>query len=424
MAAPQIFLPLRTPRFRLLTAGQFISGVGDWLDYVAVLSLVAYQWDKGSSGLAAVAICTALPWIALSPLAGVWADRLPRRAVLVVCDLARAVIVLGYVLCHSLLPLLVLLTLKTSFSVLFSPAQAAAVQQTVPRDDLLGANALATLTTQSTKILGPALGGVLFAGVGSTGVFIADAASFLLSAAFLSQLRFPQREARPSRDEDDGKRSVWSEAVAGLAFITGRHVLLIAVLVMASTVFLVFAFDTLTPLALRELHLSPEMLGYMIGAVGMGSAVGAAAIGQWGKGISPLRLMCLAQTCAGILVASTGLVITSETYGLAAKAILSVAMFGIGVSASGLFVGYPTILQSQTPPELMGRVAALSGVIPTALQLIAPAVGAGMAAAFGTGPVFTVSGIFLTTIGIAVMFLPASRLDASADTSSREVETT
>jgi MFS family permease len=410
MAAPKMFEALRTSQFRRIFAGQTVSGLGDWLDFVAVLSLVAYTWHDGAAGLAAVAICSALPWLLVSPLSGVLADRLPTRAVLVGCDLARAAIVLCYLLAGNIVVLLALVALKVSFSTLFNPTQSAAVRRVVPKEDLLSANTLTTFSTQATKIIGPGLSGLLLATVGAHGAFLADSASFLCSAAILVGL--PIARPEPKSADGSGKKSVRAEMAAGLRFILGHKVLRTAVIGMAATVFLVFTFDTLTPLALSGMGFKSELLGEWLAMVGVGAVIGTFLVGQWGDKVKPLRLMGISQALAGLCVAAIGLAV-DYTHHPSVWAILPIPL-AVGFAASGLLVAYPVILQTSTPVELMGRVIAFAGILPTVLQLAAPAIGAALADAFHVGPVFTVAGLLIMVVGGAII---AQRTPTAAEPS-------
>ena len=150
--------PLRHRQFRLLFGGQVVSNFGDWFDFLALAVLIVYVWHKGPGSLAALAIVIAVPWIAVAPFSGVLADRWPKKRVMIGSDLARAAAVIGLVVAPNLPVLLVLVGLKTVFSTLFAPAEQATIRLTVPEEDLHAANSLTQLVTQSSKVLGPALG--------------------------------------------------------------------------------------------------------------------------------------------------------------------------------------------------------------------------------------------------------------------------
>lgn len=386
--------PLRHRPFRRVLIGHTLSGLGDWLDFFALVVLVTYGWRMGPGALAAVAIAAAAPWAVIGPAAGVLADRLPPRVTLVGSDLARAAIVFGLVFAQSLPVLLALVAAKVCFSTLFSPAQQIVVKRTVPEEDLLAANALSTFVNQSTKVIGPALGGLLVGAFGPRWAFGVDAVTFLLSAAVLSQLSLSKAGSAGGAAR---RRSFRSEFAEGISFISRSSVLLMAVGGMTATMFLVFAFDTLSPLALKELGADPSLLGLAMACVGGGAAIGTVLVGQWGQGIRPLGVMGASQAGAGAVVAGLGVALVSGTHLAPPVLMLSCAM--IGTAFAGLLVAYPYVLQRATPPDLMGRVSATAGALPTVMQLLAPPLGAALAIRYGVGWVLVSGGAGLAMVG-------------------------
>ena len=190
---------LRTQHaFRRLWAGALVSQCGDWLQFVALLQLFPTR-GRAVEALAGVFIVRALPWVVWAPVAGVVADRLPRGQVMIASDLLRAVTVLGYLLVDGPgdLPLVyALMFAQESLSAFFEPARAAVLPQIVEPRALLAANSLSGATWSATLALGSLLGGVISAALGPRAAFLADAASFVLSALLLASVRFPPPPAR------------------------------------------------------------------------------------------------------------------------------------------------------------------------------------------------------------------------------------
>ena len=399
--------PLRHRTFRLLFSGQLISNVGDWLDFLALVVLIAYTWHRGPGSLAALAVTIAIPWAIAGPLMGVLVDRWPKRPVLIGADLLRAGIVTGLIFAPSIWVLLPLVFLKTLVSTAFAPAQQATIRATVPEQDLLAANSLSQLATQITKVAGPALGGLIVAVWSPRVAFGIDAATFLLSAAVLSRL--PRLEVAASEAEERG--SFLTELRAGLAYVARNRTLGLAIGSMSATVFLVFTFDTLSPLALRALGFGPSLFGLAVAGIGFGAVAGALAIGSFGRRIDPFALLGGAKAVAGVLVALIGLGAVASL-SISAYAWLPVVL-GIGLASAGVLVAFPTILQLETPKHMMGRVYSTASAIPTTLQMVAPILGAAVASAVGVGWVLLVSGSALAALGMAVL-LVAPRIGARA----------
>jgi len=392
--------PLRQPNFRRLFAAQVASNLGDWIDFLALAVLIAYSWEHGPAALAALAIAIALPWIVVAPFSGVLADRWPKRTVMIGADLARAALVTGLIFAPNLGTLLVLVFLKTCFSTLFQPAEQATIRLTVPESQLHSANALSQLVLQSTKVLGPALGGLLVGLASPRVAFGVDAVTFVLSALILTGLRVaePRRLAGEEAEERGG--GFWFELREGIAYIASRRALLISMAGFAAAIFLLLAFDSLAALAFRELGVSRALFGIAIAAIGAGGVLGAAAVGRYAGGLNPFVLMGAGCAVVGGLVALMGVALVADLD--APAAIWTPVLLVIGVASAGVLVSSPTILQRETPPELMGRVSTSAVALPTVCQLLGPIVGAALAEWQSVGFVFAVCGAGLALVGVVV----------------------
>jgi MFS family permease len=404
-----ILTPLRHRPFRYLFAGQVVSDLGDWLDFLALVALIVYRWELGPSALAALAVAAVLPSIIIAPFAGVWVDRLSRKHVMIAADLGRAVVVLGLVWAPDLVTLLVLEFLKMSLSTIFGPARQATIRELVPDEDLLPANGLSQLSVQGTKVLGPLIGSAIVSLAGPRAAFAVDAVTFLISAAFLTQIpaRGTSAAEAASEDEDEDEEepptSFWHELREGLVFIVRNRALGLAVFSMAAALFMIFTFDGLGPLALRDLGVGEALLGLAMGSVGLGTALGAVAVSQWAARIHPFVVMGAGKVVAGLLVAVVGgaAMLNANAAGVAWIPI----WLAIGVGGAAIFVPYGYILQRETPPELMGRVFASANGLQTTFQLAAPVIGAAIAEITGIGFVLAVFGVGLAIVGVAVILL-------------------
>ena len=195
----------RNPAFRRLWTAHAISRGGDWLNHTAVLALIASLGGRaglmGAATLFAIDVALRfLPAALIGPFSGPAADRLPRRELMVAADLLRAGIVLALCLVDEPgeLPLLYGLVLaQMALGAVFESARAGALPSTVAREDLLGALALSAATWSVMLALGAFTGGMLLGWIGVRGVFLIDAATYLVSAFFLRGLRLPPVDEQP-----------------------------------------------------------------------------------------------------------------------------------------------------------------------------------------------------------------------------------
>jgi MFS family permease len=409
---PALLAPLRHRTFRLLFGGQLVSDLGDWLDFLALIALIVYRWNLGPSALAALSVAVALPFAVIAPLSGVWADRLPRKTVMVAADLGRALVVFGLVVAPNLATVLALVFVRGVFSTFFGPARQATIAAVVPHDDLLAANALSQLSFQLTKILGPVLGGLLLAAVGPRSAFLVNAVTFLVSAVFIVQLPTITPAAQTKEETEAQAPRFWREFREGLSSLIHRRALFLAVASNSAAMLIIFTFDSLGVLALRELGIE-ALFGLTVGSIGLGTAAGAIAIGQWGKRIHPFVTIGAGQIGGGFVVALLGVAVMLHARGTGAWVMVYLL---IGLAAAAVFVPYGYVVQVETPPEVLGRVFATAGGIQNALLLLAPPVGAVLAELWGIGVVLTAAGIALALLGLVVFFLrPAVATQAATE---------
>ncbi|MFQ5351077.1 MAG: MFS transporter, partial [Thermoanaerobaculia bacterium] len=179
--------------FRRLWIGEMASLLGDWLNTIALYTLIR-QLTGSPVALGLVFIVKTLPFALASPLAGLLADRFDRKRLMIAADLARAVVVLGFLVIdtEAELPLLYgLIALQMMISAVFVPARSAALPNITTPRELLTANALSAATWSVLLAVGAAVGGFATEGFGTATVFVLDSASYLVSAAFLAGVRVP-----------------------------------------------------------------------------------------------------------------------------------------------------------------------------------------------------------------------------------------
>ncbi len=407
MAVPIFLSPLRHRPFRLLFLGQVISNVGDWLNLLALSSLVLYRWNLDAGAWGGVLIALTLPSAVLGPLAGVWVDRWSHKPVMIAADLARAVVGVGLVFAPNLPVVLVLVAAASACATFFDPAKQAMIRATVPDDDLLTANGLSQLSSNSARLVGPALGGLLVVIAGPRGAFAVDALSFLASAAFLSRL--PGLASERPRGEPD-RRHFWGELRAGLRHLATSRLLAVTVASAVVSSFLIRATDTLGLNVLKALGVGEGLVGVSFTALGIGYVVGALVVGQWGDRLAPLLVMGGARAAVGVVYVALGVAVVAGLRGGVTTFLAAFPLsllLGLGFAATT--VGYGAVLMRETPPELMGRVTATTGTLQNAVPLAGPLLAIALADWWGLGPTYVLAGAALVVVGILPLLLPRTR---------------
>jgi MFS family permease len=333
---------LRNARFLRLWIGQGISFVGDAVSMVALVVLVV-EITGSASAVGGALVARLLPTIA-SPLAGVLADRVDRRVVLVAGDLARAVLVLGLVFARDLATIYVLVFLMGLARTVFNPTVRAAFPSAVGGGDLTRANALIAGTFSTSIMVGPALGGLLVASIGVDAAFLADAVTYLISAILLSTVPLPH----PRRESEEQAGFV-RDLRSGFGYLLGASVPL-AIVVGAFLTIL-----TINATVPAEVFLAKETFGtgdagygLLVSLWGGGMVLGSAMMAVLGARINLVLLYFLS-----IFVGASALVGT----GLAPVFVLALGALTVEGAATGIDnVATDTILQERVPDAFLGRV--------------------------------------------------------------------
>jgi predicted MFS family arabinose efflux permease len=214
----------RNRNFRQLWLGQVVSQLGDWLDTIALYTIVLRLTGSGRA-IGLVLVARFLPTFIIGPLSGVVADRFSRRAVMIVSDLLRAAVVLGFLFVRTrehLWLVYVLTVLQLTFSTFFEPAKSAVIPSIVTERELIPANAISSATWSAMLTLGAAIGGEITGWLGTDGAFILDSLTYLGSAALVASVRFPKRPAREKTRLTISRALGITDTIAGIRYVVQR----------------------------------------------------------------------------------------------------------------------------------------------------------------------------------------------------------
>lgn len=349
------FLQLR-PKYRSLWLAQVISLSGDWFNTIASV-IIVNRYTASGLAVGGMFIARALPPFLLGPVAGVVADRFDRRKVLIVSDLLRAGIVLGFLWVDrpERLWLLYLLTvLQFSVSSFFEPARAALVPALVEEDELLTANTLASITWSAMLTLGGAIGGLTASLLGVRVSLIIDAASFLVSAAFILNIT-GEFHTRAIHALESG----WKNFIDGMKYV--RNNLDVGLVTLVKALGQVGSFDIISALyASRVFQVGQEgatTLGLMFTAFGVGAVIGPLIANRIGdSSMTWLRRAIL----GGFLCMPIAWLIVGVAPSLPIV-LIGCVLRGIGGSINWTYSD--VLLQMTVPNQLLGRVFAFDFAI-------------------------------------------------------------
>ena len=349
------FLQLR-PKFRSLWLAQVISLTGDWFNTIAAV-IIVNRYSASGLAVGGLFIARALPPFLLGPVAGVVADRFDRRKVLILSDLLRAGIVLGFLWVdrpERLWLLYVLTVLQFSVSTFFEPARAALVPALVENDELLKANTLSSVTWSAMLTLGGAIGGLTASLFGVRVSLIVDASSFLVSAILVLNITGQFRSNAVQALE-----SGWKNFVDGLHYV--RKNLDVGLVTLVKALGQVGSFDIIAALyaarVFREGQEGATTLGLMFTSFGVGAVIGPLIANRFGNSSAVwLRRAIL----GGFVCMPLAWLIVGVAPSLPI-ALLGCILRGMGGSVNWTYSD--VLLQMSVPNHLLGRVFAFDFAI-------------------------------------------------------------
>src|SRR6476619_1383007 len=214
----------RNRSFRQLWLGQVVSQMGDWFDTLALYTLILQLTGSGRDvGLLLVA--RFVPSFFFGPISGVIADRFSRQRIMIVSDILRAFVVLGFLFVRrpdQLWINYVLTVFQLGLSTFFEPAKTAAIPSIVEDRELVAANAISSVTWSAMLTIGAAIGGVITGWFGTNAAFILDSLSYVLSAIFIASIRFPKRPPRERTKLSWGKALGITQTIEGARYVKHR----------------------------------------------------------------------------------------------------------------------------------------------------------------------------------------------------------
>ena len=394
------FLPvLKNPNFLALWAGQVFCQLADKVYLVLMIALINSQFqasDQSISGwVSALMMAFTIPAILFGSVAGVFVDRWSKKVVLVASNIWRGILVLLIPallwLTHDwqpvgVLPVGFLIILGVTFLVstltqFFAPAEQSAIPLIVQEQDLLSANSLYTTTMMASVIVGFAVGEPVLAladglwtklgGSGGLGKEILVGGSYAIAGLILFLLRTNEKPHPPETEFPH----VFSDLGDGFRYLQENHRIRNALLQL---IILFSVFAALTVLAVRMAEIIPNLkasqFGFLLASAGVGVAIGATILGQFGQRFSYKQLSFWG--CLGVAGSLIGL-------SLFTTQLLPVLLFIALVGVFGALVGIPmqTAIQTETPAAMRGKVFGLqNNVINIALSL--PLALAGVAETF------------------------------------------
>jgi MFS family permease len=346
------FNSLEVPNYRRYFAGQLISLSGTWMQTVAAIWLILSLTDSGI----AVGLTTALqflPMLVLGAWGGLLADRIPKRRLLITTQALMAIPAIGLFAVTATgvaAPWMVYLAVFAMGSVnaIDNPTRQSFVFEMVGADRVVNAVSLNSVIVQSARIVGPALAGLLIAGVGVAPCFALNALTFIAMIVALWGMDPRRLHAAPVAPREPGAIR------AALRYVGRTPELAVPLALMALVGTLGFNFQVVLPmLAKFSFHGGAGAYAVLVSAMGVGSIAGALVNGHHGR--TGPRLIA-----GGALAFGVSALLSAAMPSLA----LEIPMLALlGAAAVTFAATINSSLQLAVAPEMRGRVMALYSVV-------------------------------------------------------------
>ena len=354
---PESLRSLRSRNYRLFLTGQLVSLVGTWMQSVA-LSWLVYRLTGQATLLGIVVLATQGPIVLFGSLGGVLADRVDPRRLLVFTQALQLVQALllayltltGRIQVWHILALAVGLGLANAFDL---PARQVLVAQTVDRDHLPNAIALNSSIFHGTRVLGPAIAGIMVAAVGEGWCFLANGVSFLAAIAGLMMMRLPAWVPRHDHPP------VFAHLLEGVRFVRGDRRVRLLLILLGVVCLMGMPYTVLMPIfADGILHGGPRAMGLLMAASGSGAVLGAVILAGRSR-IKGLEQIAYLGACSvGLMLACFAF---SRVFWLSL-----LLMVPVGTCMVAHMTANNTLVQMLIPNEMRGRVMAFHAMVFTA----------------------------------------------------------
>jgi len=391
------FTSLKYHDFRYLITSTFFTSAGNWIQQVT-LGWLAYEYTGSAFLTGAVTGIRALPFLFMGPIAGVITDRVNRKTLLIVVHLLLSVLGLSFAL------LIASGHLQTWHIFVFSmlsgagwasgnPVRQALVATLVPQKDLMNAIALNSAAFNITRMLGPAVGGLLIVMVGPSTNFFIQAISFFLVTLIVIPIKIPTDNIVES-----SKHTFSEDFIEGVRYvIQEKTTFALVLLALIPSIFMMPFTQSLMPVFAKDiLKVDANGLGLILSAMGIGAFVGTLTLASLGNVTNKGKMLFIIGIFAGL-----SLIIFSQTKLL----IFSILVISLQGAFQMIYHSTNnTIIQTITPNAMRGRVMSIY-MLDHGLMPIGALIAGGIAQFYGADIAILIGGIITFTLFILGIFI-------------------
>jgi MFS family permease len=389
---------LKNHNFRFLWLGQIVSDFGDSLTMLALLILVN-QITGSAAAIATMFIVLLLPQVTVGLVAGVYVDRLDRKRIMVVSDIVRGALVLGFVGVALLgsadyLWLMYLIGfLQATVGTLFTPARSALIPNIVPQSALLSANSISQTSRVIFGLLGTASAGLLIGLSHEMWVpFVIDSLTFFASALLIWRIKAPRHVTDEAPHGNLG--AVFAQLGDGLKIIGHSRILAGTLVGMAVTMLGLGAVNVLmVPLIINDMQLPATWFGLIEFVQTAAMILSGSLVALLAARLKPTGMVSIGLSLLGVVIGSIALANN--------LVVLGIIIFGAGLLVTPIQAGIATIMQTSVDNKARGRVGAALNSVISVSQLVSMGLAGTLAEIVGVCNVFLAGGVLTLVAGLA-----------------------
>lgn len=380
--------------FMRLWSAESVSQLGSQVSLLALPLVAISVLHATTFQVGALTAVEFSPFVLFGLPAGAIVDRLPRRPILIWCDVGRAVALASVpiasafgVLSYAQLVAVVFVT--GSLTVFFDVSYQSILPALVDRNELTDGNAKLEISRSGAQTAGPGIGGLLVQWVGAASAITADALSFVASAMLIRGIRAQEPPAAPLDEDKTRLRALGSEIREGLRYVLGHPVLrMIAGSTATSNFFASMSAAVYLLYTVRERHYSAGLIGLVYTLGNIGVLVGAVSAARVTRALKLGPTIMLGMLVSSLAMLVIGLAPTRHTI---VYFVIAWLFWGLGGTVYN--IDQVSLRQAITPPRMLGRMNASMRFMVWGTMPFGSLAGAALGTAIGLRPTLLVAGI-------------------------------
>lgn len=407
--------------FMKLWTGETISQFGTAVTLLAMPLVAIETLDATPGQVGALTAIEFSPFILVGLPAGVWVDRLRRKPILVAGDIGRALALLSIPIAYAMDALTIWQLYAVAFTtgvltVFFDVAYQSYLPALVEKADLAEGNAKLEISRSAAQITGPGIGGFLVGALSAPTAIVADAVSYVLSAAAIMGIRKQEHVPRP--EPNAARRRMRTDIAEGLRYVLGHRLLRpIAMCTATSNLFATMGQAVIVIFMVRRLDFSAGQIGLVFGFGNVGFLLGAALTDRFNRVLGTGRTIVLSTA----LTAPFAFLYPLSSLG-APMAVMIAAQFVLAFNVPVYNISQVSLRQAICPDRLQGRMNASMRFMVWGTMPIGAAIGGWLGGTIGLRDTLFVAAAGQCLAWLPPRLSPVWRLKSIADAEAEDLE--